>query len=104
MKRIITGDYTLYAVHTSGDLEGMYVSKDNGDTWSQFIGSSNSQSNLNIYNTQGWYNTIVSVVPGNSEKILIGGLDIWKWEQTTNTPVSGGFEKLTQWFLSPILK
>ncbi|MFT5778003.1 MAG: hypothetical protein ACI837_000951 [Crocinitomicaceae bacterium] len=96
-----SGMYSLYAVRTSSNLNGMNVSHDNGTTWSEFVGASGSPSNLDIYRNQGGYNTIVSVTPSNPEKILIGGIDIWKWEQTTSTPVAGGFEKLTEWFLSP---
>ncbi|MCH2223907.1 MAG: T9SS type A sorting domain-containing protein [Crocinitomicaceae bacterium] len=96
-----SGHYSIYAVHTSSNLNGMYVSHDSGNTWSQFMGSSGSPGNLDIYRDQGDYNSVVSVVPGNSKKILIGGIDIWKWEQNTNSPISGGFEKLTESYLSP---
>ena len=96
-----SGNYSMYAVRTNSNLLGMYVSHDSGNTWSEFVGSSGSPSNLDIYRNQGTYNTIVSVTPDNPEKILVGGIDIWKWEQTTNNPVSGGFEKLTEWFLNP---
>lgn len=95
------GNYTLYAVRTNSNLLGMNVSHDNGTTWTEFIGASGTPSSLDIYRDQGGYNTVVSVTPSNTEKILIGGIDIWKWEQTSSTPVSGGFEKLTQWFLNP---
>ncbi len=95
------GKYTLYAVRTNSNLIGMSVSTDDGATWSQFVGASGTPSNLDIYRNQGTYNTIVSVTPQNTQKILIGGIDIWKWQQTTNNPPAGGFEKLTEWFLSP---
>lgn len=96
-----SGFYSMYAVRTNNNLLGMNVSHDNGATWSQFVGASGTPSNLDIYRDQGTYNSIVSVVPTDPQKILIGGIDIWKWKQTTSTPVSGGFEKLTQWFLAP---
>lgn len=96
-----SGNYSTYVVRTGSNLVGMHVSHDSGNTWSQFVGSSGTPSNLDIYRNQGTYNSIVSVTPQNPEKILIGGIDIWKWQQTTNTPPSGGFEKLTQWFLQP---
>ncbi len=95
------GNYTLYAVRTSSNLQGMNVSLDNGNTWSQFVGASGTPSNLDIYRNQGTYNSIVTVVPNNSQKILIGGIDVWQWKQTVNNPPSGGFEKLTEWFLPP---
>lgn len=95
----VGGKYSIYAVRTGSNLLGMNVSHDNGATWSQFIGASGTPSNLDIYRNQGTYNSIVSVVPTDNEKILIGGIDIWKWKQTVNNPPSGGFEKLTEWFL-----
>ena len=96
--------YSLYATRTANDLLSMHVSHDNGTTWSQFVGASGPPpNNLNIYNNQGWYNTIVSVMPNDPEKILIGGLDIWKWEQTSSNPPSGGFDHLTVWSTPPFV-
>lgn len=96
-----SGLYSIYVVRTNSNLAGMHVSHDSGNTWSQFVGSSGTPSNLDIYRNQGTYNSCISVTPQNPEKILIGGIDIWKWEQSSNNPPSGGFEKLTQWFLQP---
>ncbi|MCJ8288234.1 MAG: T9SS type A sorting domain-containing protein [Crocinitomicaceae bacterium] len=96
-----SGDYSLYAVRTNSNLMGMNVSHDNGNTWSEFVGSSGTPSNLDIYRDQGGYNSVVSVTPQNPKKILVGGIDLWKWEQTTSNPVAGGFEKLSEWFLQP---
>ena len=97
----VGGNYSIYAVRTNANLSGMNVSHDNGQTWSQFIGPSGTPSNLDIYRNQGTYNSIVTVSATDNEKILIGGIDIWKWKQTTSSPAYGGFEKLSQWFLSP---
>lgn len=96
-----SNNYSLYAVRTNSTLIGMNVSHDNGQTWSQFVGSSTESTDLNIYSTQGTYNSIVSVVPNDPEQIMIGGLDIWKWKQTINNPPSGGFEKISLWFAGP---
>jgi hypothetical protein len=93
--------YSIYAVRTNANLMGMYVSHDSGNTWSEFVGASGSPSNLDIYRGQGRYNSVVTVTPNDPEKILIGGIDIWKWEQTSNNPPAGGFEKLSEWFLQP---
>lgn len=97
----LNGAYTLYAVRTNSNLQGMSISLDNGNTWSQFVGASGTPSNLDIYRNQGTYNSILTVVPNDPQKILIGGIDIWQWKQTVNNPPSGGFEKLTEWFLPP---
>ncbi|MEY3085791.1 MAG: hypothetical protein RL037_1971, partial [Bacteroidota bacterium] len=97
----VAGKYSIYAVRTNSNLQGMNVSHDDGATWNQFVGASGTPSNLDIYRNQGTYNSIVSVVPNNNERILIGGIDVWQWEQTVNNPPAGGFEKLTEWFLPP---
>lgn len=98
----VNGSYSLYAVRTNSNLQGMNLSHDNGVTWHQFIGASGTPSNLDIYRDQGTYNSIVSVVPTDNKKILIGGIDVWQWKQTVDgAQPSGGFEKLTEWFLSP---
>jgi hypothetical protein len=95
----VGGKYSIYAVRTNSNLSGMNVSHDDGNTWSQFVGASGTPSNLDIYRNQGTYNSILTVAPNDNEKILIGGIDIWQWKQTVNNPPSGGFEKLTEWFL-----
>ncbi len=97
-----SNNHSIYATRTNFNLMSMHVSHDNGTTWSQFVGASGPPpSNLNIYNDQGYYNTVVSVLPNDPEKILIGGLDIWQWEQTASNPPSGGFDHLTEWSLPP---
>jgi hypothetical protein len=94
-----SNNYSVYVARTNSNLMGMNVSHDNGQTWYQFVGASGTPSNLDIYRDQGTYNSILTVMPNNPEKILIGGIDIWQWQQTVNNPPSGGFEKLTEWFL-----
>ncbi|MFT7343759.1 MAG: photosystem II stability/assembly factor-like uncharacterized protein [Lentimonas sp.] len=96
-----TGKHTVYATLTDDNLQGMFVSKDGGQVWEKFVGASGAPSSLNIYNNQGSYNSIITVDPTDDEAILIGGLDIWKWKQNTSNPISGGFEKVSQWFVSP---
>lgn len=101
----VNGNYSIYAARTNSNLSGMNVSHDNGNTWFQFVGASGTPSNLDIYRNQGTYNSILSVDPTDNERLLIGGIDVWQWKQTVNNPPSGGFEKLSQWFVpqfSPI--
>jgi hypothetical protein len=98
-----TGNYSLYAVRTNSNLLGMHVSHDNGATWTQFVGNPGTPapSDFDIYRDQGTYNSIVSVAPNDPEMILIGGIDVWRWKQTINNPPSGGFRKVSQWFVDP---
>jgi len=96
--------YSIYAVRTNNNLLGMHVSKDNGLTWKQFVGSSTSPSDFDIYRDQGTYNSIVTVRYNDPKEILLGGIDIWKWKQSIDDPLngpSGGFEKVSEWFVSP---
>jgi hypothetical protein len=98
-----SGNYSLYAVRTNSNLLGMNVSHDNGTTWTEFVGNPGTPApaDFDIFRDQGTYNSIVSVVPNDPEMILIGGIDVWRWKQTVNNPPSGGFRKVSQWFVSP---
>jgi hypothetical protein len=99
-----SNNYTIYAIRTGGNLLGMHVSQDNGVTWNQFVGASGPPDDFDIYRDQGTYNSTLTVQHDDPEEILIGGIDIWKWKQTVNDPMSGpsgGFEKVSQWFVSP---
>ena len=102
-ERNSSGNYSIYAVRTNANLLGMNVSHDSGVTWSQFVGNPGSPapSDFDIYRDQGTYNSIVSVAPNDPEMILIGGIDVWRWKQTVNNPPSGGFRKVSQWFVNP---
>ncbi|MBI2259228.1 MAG: T9SS type A sorting domain-containing protein [Flavobacteriia bacterium] len=93
--------YRVYASRTDGNLMGMYVSLDNGVSWSKIAGQADGTSGLDIYRDQGTYNSILSVVPNDNERLLIGGIDIWDWNQTTSNPVYGGFSQLSYWFSNP---
>ena len=77
------------------------VAHDNGAVWTQFVGASGPPNEFDIYRDQGTYNSIVSVNPTDPESIFIGGIDVWRWNQTVNNPPSGGFEKVSQWFVNP---
>jgi hypothetical protein len=96
-----SNNYSIYASRTGSDLLGMHVSHDNGQTWHRFVGASGSPSNLDIYRNQGLYNSVLTVSPLNTERILIGGIDVWEWKQQVDNPPSGGFEQLSLWSLNP---
>jgi hypothetical protein len=96
-----SGNYSLYATRTNSNLLSMHVSHDNGATWTQFVGASGPPNEFDIYRDQGTYNSNLSVDPTDPERLLIGGIDIWEWKQTVNNPPSGGFEKISLWFVNP---
>ncbi len=93
--------YTLYAIRTGSNLQGMNISLDGGTTWSQFFGAINPPSNVDIYRGQGAYNTIASVDPTNTERLFVGGIDVWRWTQATNNPPAGGIEPASLWSVNP---
>ena len=95
------GAYSIYATRTNSNLLSMHVSHDNGQTWNQFVGASGPPNEFDIYRDQGTYNSILSVDPTDNERLLIGGIDVWEWKQTVNNPPSGGFEKISLWFVNP---
>ena len=96
-------NYSIYAIRTNSNLLGMSVSHDSGSTWTQFVGNPGvpAPSDFDIYRDQGTYNSIASVSPNDPEMLLIGGIDVWRWKQTVNNPPSGGFRKVSQWFVDP---
>lgn len=96
-----SNNYSIYAVRTNSSLLGMNVSHNNGVTWSQFVGASGPPNEFDIYRDQGTYNSIAAVDPTDAERLLIGGIDVWSWKQQVNNPPSGGFEKISQWFVNP---
>lgn len=95
-----SNNYSIYAIRTNSNLLSMHVSHDNGMTWSQFVGASGPPDEFDIYRDQGTYNSIASVNPTDPENLLIGGIDVWSWKQQVNNPPSGGFNKVSQWFVN----
>ncbi|TFB11580.1 T9SS type A sorting domain-containing protein [Candidatus Marinimicrobia bacterium MT.SAG.2] len=61
-------------------------STDGGDTWTLL-----SDFDYSIY--QGWYSHFVGVHPTDSSKVIVGGIDIFKWIED-----SGTFSQKTYWW------
>ncbi len=86
--------YALAGKTGNGLLLGVYQSIDKGLTWST-IGNGGS-SQFELFGTgQADYDCAIGVFPDNKYKIIIGGVGIWKWEQT-NPSVPG----IGQWSLA----
>lgn len=72
------------AAATSLLLENIYQSKDGGETWT-VIGPGGSAylfpySDANGQYGQGDYDNTIAVSPANPEKIYVGGVAFWTWE------------------------
>lgn len=69
-------------------LYGVFQSIDNGSTWKRIIDP--ALDNFDFFNNgeqcQGKYDNALSVYPNNPYKILIGGITLYRWEQTAFPP------------------
>lgn len=63
---------------TSGSTFGVYRSTDNGDTWTN-IGSKGPLFDPFGGNNQGWYDNVIAVNPQDPNKIYMGGVDLYTW-------------------------
>ena len=74
-------------------FDGLFKSVDKGQTWERIIGGgSNVFTPFTGGSGQGNYNQCLAVFPDNPNKILLGGIDIYEWEEGQN------WKKLTRWF------
>ena len=97
------GAYVLYASFSDGGgrLEGVWRSPDNGVNWTEIApandGTPGSFAPFQTggANGQGLYNNIITVQPGNPDRVLLGGIDCYAWA------TDGNWEQVSQWFLSP---
>lgn len=77
----------LWAVvaNSSSGLQGIYISRDSGSTFTQVVDGSVSGKNYlaNNYSAtgtsgQGWYDLCISVNPKDSKEVYVGGVNTWK--------------------------
>jgi hypothetical protein len=90
-----TNSSYIYAsvAKTDGSLLNIYRSSDRGDKWT-VIGPGGSQT-FQPLGTQGWYDNTIMVHPTDTNKIYVGGLDLWTWQK------GGTWEQKTLWYLDP---
>ena len=63
------------------DMQGIYRSKDNGDTWVQIISGGSTVTPFGSSpNFQGDYDHCLAVDPYDPEKFFIGGVDFYAWQ------------------------
>ncbi len=83
--------YAMAAKTGSTSLYNVYRTTNGGSSW-EIIGPGGSE-NFNPVGTQGYYNNTVKVHPTNPNKVYVGGIDMWTWEQ------GGNWEQKSLWFL-----
>ncbi|MFT4602227.1 MAG: photosystem II stability/assembly factor-like uncharacterized protein, partial [Arenicella sp.] len=95
------GKYYVYASGSSSFLTGIFMSQNNGITWTQIAPANNQQpGSFSPFSTgggsgQGLYDNIITAVKGNPKKLILGGIDTYSWATT------GNWTQLSQWFLPP---
>ncbi len=68
------GGYQAYST------EGIYQSKDNGDTWTKIVkGNSEAEVFGRFGHYQGQYDNCIAVDPNNENRIFVGGVDLYCW-------------------------
>jgi len=75
-----------------GNLKGVFRSTDKGDTWTVIGEQGASEFQLFGPNGQGWYDNVIAVYPNNKDKIIVGGIDMWSWDASTEY-----WEQKTNW-------
>lgn len=92
---MVNGKFYIYGMIASGsgNLAGVVKSIDNGATWTQIApASTTNPGDFAPFgsNSQGGYDNILTVVKGDPEAILVGGVDLFaksttgNWEQRSN--------------------
>lgn len=90
-----TGKFVIYSSQANSNLLGVFKSYDYGATWSQIAPANNgAPGSFAPFNSggsgQGTYDNIITVVKGDPESILLGGIDVHaksatgNWEQRSN--------------------
>ena len=83
----------IYTVHiTSGNaLSGVYRSTDGGTTWSKIGQKSTYFDPFCSSQCQGEYDLAVAVDAANKNRIIVGGITVWDWEQGQGWNQVNGF-------------
>lgn len=85
--------YALAGKASNGLLMGVYQSIDKGASWTS-IGNGGS-SQFEMFGTgQSDYDNAIAVSPANKTIIIVGGVSMWQWTQTSPTVPGVG-----QWFV-----
>ncbi len=89
-----------FAATIAGAFQNIYKSTDKGQTWLQLMTNPTS----GVFspfgaNDQGLYNNAIAVYPDNKDRIIIGGIDLYK----SNTIYVNDIEQISFWALPSYL-
>ncbi len=79
---------------SNGSMGALYRTTDGGENWETLF-SGNTVNDLFGPNRQGWFDNVISVVPGNKNDVLMGGVTLAEWDETN------GFREIASTFNAP---
>ena len=82
----------IHAVRNSGNLLNLYRSTDKGANFEILVPGAATAGSFNPTGNQGTYDVVIAVSPTNKNRVILGGLDLYYWD-------NGAYGQLTQWFL-----
>jgi hypothetical protein len=91
----------MYAVMdgaSTGALFGAYCSIDGGANWTQIAGVSNQVFAPFGSSNQGAYDMTLAVDPFDKERLIFGGVQLWKWELNHYSPIYGQWTEIAYEF------
>ena len=107
------GKYSVYAsmVYAGGRLAGVSASHDNGANWVEVIPATpNTAIPASVLTTdpfanglgfQGVYDNTITVVPGNTKRFFIGGINMHQWNESSTSAPYGQMAQLSSWSANP---
>ena len=62
-----------------GKLVALYRTTDGGENW-EVLMEGNTVNDVFGPNSQGWYDNVISVVPGNKDEVIFAGVTMARWD------------------------
>ncbi|NQW28744.1 MAG: T9SS type A sorting domain-containing protein [Flammeovirgaceae bacterium] len=79
----------IWAVNEDGNV---FLSKDGAETWSQ-VSEAKDEDNFDVLGGQGSYDNAVLAHPFDSNKVYVGGVNIWEFTATETSKTNNILEK-----------
>ncbi len=85
--------YVSVAKPPPAKLQGVYLSTDGGTSWITLALGGNPTFEPFASYGQGDYDNALAVDPSDKGRIFLGGVELWKWELVTSSPIAGQWSR-----------